>query len=84
MSTAKGHQHLSTIPAGTWVQVSKITGGVPMMHTLARSSIFHGVHLHVLRNNWGRIIVSVDDRRIALNRDVAYKVLVCPLRMTED
>ncbi len=49
------------------------------MHTLAQSSIFHGVHMQVLRNDWGRIIVSVADRRIALNRDVAYKVLVYPL-----
>jgi Fe2+ transport system protein FeoA len=65
------------VPTGTWVRVQKITGGVQMMHTLAKSSIFHGVHLHVLRNSWGRIIVSVDNRRVALNRDVAYKVLVC-------
>ncbi|NJN66976.1 MAG: metal-dependent transcriptional regulator [Chloroflexaceae bacterium] len=77
--TSDGHYHLSVIPAGSRVQVGKITGGVRMMHTLAQSGIFHGVHLHVLRNDWGRIIVSVDDRRVALNRDVAYKVMVSHL-----
>ncbi len=47
------------------------------MHQLAQSSIFHGVHMRVVRNDWGKIIVSVDGKRIGLNRDVAYKVLVC-------
>lgn len=76
--TENGEQNLSVVPAGTWVQVCKILGGVRMMHTLAQSSIFRGVHLQVLRNDWGRIIVLVDERRVALNRDVAYKVIVCP------
>lgn len=76
---SNGHQHLSTIPAGTWVQVCKIAGGSSMIHTLARSNIVHGMQLHVLRNDWGRIIVLVHDRRVALNRDVAYKVFVCAM-----
>lgn len=76
---ANGHYHLSTIPAGSQVRVCLITGGKQVIHTLAQSSIFHGVHMQVLRNDWGRIIVSVADRRIALNRDVAYKVLVYPM-----
>lgn len=54
-----------------------------MMHTLAQSSILNGAHMCVLRNDWGRIIVSVDDRRVALNRDVAYKVMVCHVDATD-
>ncbi len=80
---SNGHDPLSIVPTGSRVQVGRISGGVRMMHTLAQSGIFHGVHLHVLRNDWGRIIVSVDDRRVALNRDVAYKVMVCHLDPTE-
>ncbi len=80
---SNGHQHLSTIPAGTWVRVCKIVGGTRMIHTLARSNIVHGMRLHVLRNDWGRMIVLVYDHRVALNRDIAYKVLVCAMDTKE-
>lgn len=69
---------LSTVPAGNTVRVVKITGGVRMLHSLAKQEIFVGVDVTVIRNDWGPIVVAVDAKRIALGRELAYHVLVAP------
>lgn len=75
-------QPLTTIPAGALVQVVKITGGVKMLHTLAQSHILRGVTLSVVRNDWGPLLVAVEEKRLALDRDLAYHVQVSPLDPT--
>lgn len=72
-------QPLSTVPAGTMVRVVKITGGARMLHTLAQSSILRGTELAVMRNDWGPLLLAVDNKRMALDRDLAYHVQVCAL-----
>ncbi len=77
--SASARQPLSTVRASVTVRVVKITGGVRMLHMLARSQIVGGANLTVVRNDWGPLLVAVDTKRLALDRDLAYHVLVCPL-----
>lgn len=81
--SAPARQPLTTISAGQAVQVVKITGGVKMMHTLARSHIIRGVDLAVVRNDWGPLLLHIADKRLALDRELAYHVLVAPCAPTD-
>jgi hypothetical protein len=50
-----------------------------MLHTLARSEIMVGVDVTVVRNDWGPLLLAVAAKRLALDRELAYHVLVSPL-----
>lgn len=67
---------LSTVPAGTTVRVVKITGGVRMLHSLAKRDIMIGAEMTVIRNDWGPLLVAVAAQRVGLGRELAYHVLV--------
>ncbi|NJL06180.1 MAG: ferrous iron transport protein A [Chloroflexaceae bacterium] len=58
------------------MRVAKITGGIQMLHALARSEIVVGVDLTVVRNDWGPVLVAIAAKRIALGRELAYHVHV--------
>lgn len=69
-------QPLAEIPAHTPVTLTEILGERKERHRLTELGLVPGVHIEILQNRGGALLVAVRDTRLALGRAMAGKILV--------
>lgn len=67
---------LCEAPIGKPVQLTGVNGGTKFNRRLVELGLTPGVHLKVLQDSGGPLIIAVRDSRIALGRGMAKKLSV--------
>jgi ferrous iron transport protein A len=67
---------LTKAPIGQDLRLCKLCGGRRMARRLAELGLTPGVHLRVVQDAGGPLLVSVRDSRVALGRGIASKLSV--------
>ena len=67
---------LLTSPIGKQVKIVEVTTDEKTKNRLQNIGVIVGSNVTVLQSNFGDIIVRVRDCRVAMNKDVAKRILV--------
>ncbi|MCA9927819.1 MAG: ferrous iron transport protein A [Anaerolineales bacterium] len=70
---------LSMATIGQTVQLININAGKRLTHRLIELGMTPGIHLRILQDAGGPLLLSVRDSRVALGRGMAQKLLVRPI-----
>ena len=67
---------LSMAPAGRELKIVKVLAEESVKHHLENLGILAGEHMSVLSASGGNVILLVKNGRLAINKDLAVKILV--------
>ena len=70
---------LSMALANEELELVEICAGRKLTHRLAELGLTPGVHLHVVQDNGGPLLLCVRGSRIAIGRGMAHKLMVIPV-----
>jgi Fe2+ transport system protein FeoA len=84
-TTAETKTKLSAVRGGESARIQQLAGGQAFLSRLAPLGFIPGARLHVIQNlGHGPLLVAVRDRRVALERGEADKILVEPVARGND
>jgi ferrous iron transport protein A len=76
MLNQNGNLPLAMVGAGQMVKLVKVAAGRVLCRRLAEMGLTPGVHLEVLQDQGGPLLLAVRDSRLALGRGMAQKIIV--------
>ena len=75
-SSSKAARPLSLAAAGHDLELVEVRAGRKLTHRLAELGLTPGIHLRVVQDHGGPLLVCVRGSRIAIGRGMAQKLLV--------